>query len=221
MKDNSEILMRNIGFDSSFFSNSIHDVFVIKKSSVKKIFSEGAIHKISSDPSALQQRKSAEAEDLSIYADSEFDREEEQKGFGGNFISGETNLFDDDEQHEAPLKVFKNCSSEQMNRLSTIITSLNSTEQEKLAVKAYRSKLKSKFYSIYEKNSKWLKEKNKHKIFHRCNYPRCNRTFASSGWLRAHFNSHLEEIRKEKFSTLFDQVAEKMKSQSLGFRDSQ
>ena len=47
-------------------------------------------------------------------------------------------------------------------------------------------------------------ELNKYRIFHRCNFPNCNRTFSSSGWLRAHFDEHFKEIKGHAFSILFD-----------------
>lgn len=216
--NNSQFSLKNIGFDQDFFSKLNNELYIIKKSAVRKIFSEGAITKISEDLGTEEKRKFAEAEDLEMYGvDNEFSLDEEENGYGGNFISKETNFYEENEQQEQPnmaennLSVFKNCSQSQMNRLNAIIDNINSTTRQKLAVKAYKSKLKTKFYQVYEKNSEWLKEKNKYKLFHKCNYPRCNRTFASSGWLKAHFSSHIDEIKKDKFNILFEEIILKFK----------
>ena len=60
--------------------------------------------------------------------------------------------------------------------------------------KAYKSKLKKKYSKLYELNSINLQEKNKFKLFHKCCYPGCTRTFSSSGWLKSHLNKHLKNI---------------------------
>ena len=45
-----------------------------------------------------------------------------------------------------------------------------------------------------------------YKIIHHCSYPGCTRKFTSSGWLRAHFGEHLNEIKKKRFNVLFDKL---------------
>ena len=91
-----------------------------------------------------------------------------------------------------------------MTQLDQIFKEMNSAPQQKILVKAYKSKLKSKFYQIYENNSQQLKEKVKYKIFHKCNYPSCGRTFSSSGWLNSHFNEHLKDLKKHRFNIMFE-----------------
>lgn len=116
---------------------------------------------------------------------------------------------------ESDLKIFKNCSQSQMNQLNQIFSEMNSSKEEKILVKAYKSKLKFKFYQIYEKNSQNFKETVKYKIFHKCNYPSCGRTFASSGWLRSHFKDHLKELKKNKFNIIFENFVEKLKNSTI------
>lgn len=217
MKTDESTLLRNLGFDEKFFEKVKEpSTYVIKREKIRKVVSENAVTKIEVDADV---RRCREAEDREIYGDQEenslFGREEE--GFGGNFVHEE---FVDQEEEETEknskiennLAIFKNCSENQMNQLNRIFREMNSTKDEKVLVKAYKSKLKTKFYEIYEANSQQFKEKIKYKIFHKCNYPSCGRTFASSGWLRSHFNEHLSEIKKNKFSILFENFLENCKN---------
>ena len=71
-------------------------------------------------------------------------------------------------------------------------------------IKAYKSKLKKKYSKLYEINSINLEEKNKFKLFHKCCYPGCERTFSSSGWLKAHLDKHLKKIHNSKYCKLFE-----------------
>ena len=70
--------------------------------------------------------------------------------------------------------------------------------------KAYKSKLKKKYNHLYEINSIDLENKNKEKLYHKCCYPGCNRTFSSSGWLKAHLKYHLKQIHNSKYCKLFE-----------------
>ena len=74
--------------------------------------------------------------------------------------------------------------------------------------------LKKKYSKLYEINSIELKEKNKYKIYHKCCYPGCSRTFSSSGWLKAHLKDHLKQIHNSKYCKLFEKfiLNEKIKS---------
>jgi hypothetical protein len=77
-------------------------------------------------------------------------------------------------------------------------------DDSNLAVKSYKSKYKNKFKDIYENNSILLQNKNKYKLYHKCCYPGCNRTFTYSGWLKAHYKKHLNEIQKGAYCRLFE-----------------
>ena len=215
----SKILLRNLGFDEGFLEkiSEAPSVYVIRREKIRKVHSENAVQKLDVE-SALFHRKHYEEEDKDLYAGMEdnFPGEEPQENFGtfyddSNYINKETHIYEENEEHENTqppleqnLNIFQNCSESQMSQLNKIVKEMNSTKEEKVIVKAYRSKLKSKFYQIYEVNSENFKEKIKFKIFHKCNYPSCGRTFASAGWLRSHFQEHLKEIKKNKFNIMFE-----------------
>ena len=61
-----------------------------------------------------------------------------------------------------------------------------------------------KFSKFYEINSITMKENNKFKLYHKCCYPGCNRTFSSSGWLKAHLKGHLKQIHNSNYCKLFE-----------------
>ena len=81
--------------------------------------------------------------------------------------------------------------------------SLNKEESD-LAIKSYKSKYKNKYQDIYENNSIIFKNKNKYKLYHKCSYPGCNRTYTYSGWLKAHYKVHLKEIHESAYCKLFE-----------------
>ncbi len=111
--------------------------------------------------------------------------------------------------------IFKNSMQNQMEQLDRIFQEMNQSSEAKVTIKAYKSKLKTKFYKIYESNSDFYKEKNKHKIFHKCNFPGCSRTFASAGWLKSHFTEHLEELKSNKFNLEFEKSLIRLKNINL------
>jgi hypothetical protein len=217
--ESSSILLKNLGIDPQFFNNlEQRGVYLIKKEKIKKVFSEGAIIKVPSE-SIISRIKSEDhplPPGYSDHSDLYNDVEGEYTPFGVD----ESHLVDryvetvekpeDSPVEDNELAIFKNCSRDQISNLNAIMSRMNEASEEKFIVKAYKSKLKSKFYDIYEYNSKILKEKTKYKIFHKCNYPGCARTFASSGWLRSHFQEHLKEIKKNKFNLLFDDFIEQI-----------
>jgi hypothetical protein len=86
---------------------------------------------------------------------------------------------------------------------------IDNNNNNKNIIKAYKSKHKIKYSKIYEKNSELNKQQNKYKMFHKCNFPNCGRTFSSSGWLKSHFNEHLKLIKKNKFNILFEKYISK------------
>ena len=95
------------------------------------------------------------------------------------------------------------------NFFNIIDNNNNINNNNKNIIKAYKSKHKIKYSKIYEKNSELNKQQNKYKMFHKCNFPNCGRTFSSSGWLKSHFNEHLKLIKKNKFNILFEKYISK------------
>ena len=210
--EESKFLLRNLDIGEQIFEilDNSEPAYVLQKSKIRKVFSDGAVKKIFPDQ-ALYSRNVREEEDAEIYreiysqegSDDPF-RDEPKYDY---FINGQEENYDNECHVESEeitnIDLFKNCSNGQISKLNRLVSEINSPE-EKVLVKAYKSKLKSKFYRIYEGNSKEFKEKIKHKIFHKCSFPSCGRTFASAGWLKAHFNEHLKELKKNKFNILFE-----------------
>ena len=222
----AKILMKNIGFPDSIFDMVSNPVYVIKKEKIRKVFSDNAVVELNREQITFGDYKSREAEDLDIYGDADeqynpfANSSEREIQADTKLIQSNTNFYDcerptsscnnllesDSTNIENNLEIFKNCSSSQMNQLKKMFSTMNSSAENKIIVKAYRSKLKSKFYEIYERNSEKVLEKIKYKIFHKCNFPSCGRTFASAGWLKSHFKEHLREIKKNKFNILFENL---------------
>ena len=173
-------LLLNFGFDSNLLNLfSSQSFFFLKKSVFRKINSANAVEQISpSTASLLLSNQNKEAEDVELYRE---DDEEYMPSFINDkvthFVNKENNFYSTEE---------------------------NKTTIEKQVIKAYMSKHKSKFYRIYQNNSVETVQSNKYKMFHKCNYPNCGRTFSSSGWLRAHFDEHLKDLSHSKYTLLFE-----------------
>ena len=84
------------------------------------------------------------------------------------------------------------------------ICDVNTKANNKYLINAYKSKHKKKYSKLYEFNSIELAKKNRNKLYHKCCYPGCNRTFSSSGWLKAHLKQHLKHIHNSKYCKLFE-----------------
>ena len=111
---------------------------------------------------------------------------------------------DDEAVSESETAYQHHFKSERLDTAISQLTQPKSSTEHKAIIKAYKSKLKTKFKDIYENNSKTYEDKTKYKIYHKCCYPHCGRTFSSAGWLKAHFEEHLKEISQSQFSKLFD-----------------
>ena len=179
-KTSPQDILFNFGFDSNLFDLfASSSVFFLKKSAFRKINSENAVERISpSTASLLLSNQNKEAEDVELYRE---DDEEYIPSFINDkvtqFVNKETNFYSTEEKK---------------------------SNIEKQVIRAYMSKHKSKFYRIYQNNSVESEQCNKYKMFHKCNYPHCGRTFSSSGWLRAHFDEHLKDLSHSKYTLLFE-----------------
>ena len=136
---------------------------------------------------------------------------EEEKELLKNEIISEENSID----LKMKNGIMKNSQEYQMDQLDRIFKEMNENKEAKVIIKAYKSKLKTKFYKVYESNSEFYKEKNKFKIFHKCNFPGCTRTFASAGWLKSHFNEHLQDIKLNKFNIEFERSLNKFRYKKI------
>ena len=207
--EETRVLLRNMGIAENFLDvfKVENEVYTIRKEKIRKVASENAVFRIPLDEEKIRYR---EEEEINYHDDSDvFKNEENNQGFGADrfYPSEECEMAEEEpvqpRADSSCLNLFYACSQNQMDNLNRLVSNINS-EKEKVLVKAYKSKLKSKFYRVYEENSQQFKEKIKHKIFHKCNYPSCGRTFASAGWLKSHFQEHLKEIKKNKFNILFE-----------------
>ena len=187
-KKYSEKLIRNCGFDPFFFREMQNYVYVYQKNPMKKVNSVNTILAIpinEDDYKIKQTKKNYVAEDKESYEQEEFNK-----------------ILDSCVNTNHNNNTVVNNENSKLNYLVKNIN--NDVSNNNSVIKKYKSKLNSKFVKIYEANSLNIPDKVKYKLFHKCCYPGCNRTFSSSGWLRAHFKEHLDQIHKSTFSLLFD-----------------
>lgn len=90
-----------------------------------------------------------------------------------------------------------------LNKVMKTLTTINDTTNTDVisVMNIKRNKCDKVVYENKNKNDKAL-----YKVIHHCSYPGCNRKFTSSGWLKAHFGEHLNEIKKKRFNVLFDKL---------------
>ena len=101
-------------------------------------------------------------------------------------------------------------SNLQVQKLNVLVSNINNeVEDSDVKIKAYKSKLKRKFYDLYVENSEKYSELNKHRVFHKCSFPGCVRTFSSSGWLKSHLNDHIVEMKNNRFNIRFNEFLKK------------
>ena len=180
-KCKSSSLLINFGFSEDFFTNISYSKSSSQlNNTFKKISSESTVESLSNNYKTQKDMEELYQEDedtnyLPIEASDNFQITKETK---------EKNQLDN-------ASLFKKMDNYSKNA-------------ERQVIKAYKSKHKSKYYELYEFNSMKNEELNKYRIFHKCNFPNCNRTFSSSGWLKAHFDEHFKEIKGHVFSILFD-----------------
>lgn len=188
-------LINNFGISPSVFSMGEEKVCVIERSTIKKVNSANAVTFLNSEEIS-KNKKAYEAEDKELYMEEDISSEVREQPLTKDYESS--------------------CTREQLGNLTRILSNINSnyTNTSKV-IKAYRSKLKTKFYKIYEENSINYQENVKYKLFHKCSFPHCGRTFSSSGWLRAHFNEHLKKMEMHPFNVLFDKVIHSGKKKSF------
>lgn len=171
----NENILKNFGIDESIFNLRNSPLHLYKPFPLRKNFSKGDKQNSLSTVNTLLSKENIEIENTELYQEADEEYLPDSVDEKANrFLNTETNFFDD----------YKS--------------------SEKHVIKAYKSKHKRKFYQIYEHNSKQTKKIHQYKMFHKCNFPHCNRTFLSSGWLKAHFDEHLKEMNNAPFNILFD-----------------
>ena len=108
--------------------------------------------------------------------------------------------FEENEEDKKENENFPDC----LMRNSHIETRESEKKICETAVKKYNSKHKLRYKEIYQINSINFEEENKNKLFHKCCFQGCGRTFSSSGWLKSHLEEHLKEIKDSMFSKFYE-----------------
>ena len=192
----SNTLLKNCGFSPDFFSTISQNIFLFGKNNenFKKIRSENDMISLQMKRRRenFERKKIYEAEDKDTF--NKIYENDFNFNFGYNGNSNKS-LCDFSAFTTIPSQ---ECLEKKNKNNSEIIKNNN------YLIKAYKSKLKKKYSKLYEINSINLEEKNKFKLFHKCCYPGCERTFSSSGWLKAHLDKHLKKIHNSKYCKLFE-----------------
>jgi ribosomal protein L16 Arg81 hydroxylase len=194
--NNPNILLTNCGFSPDFFSKVSQNMILFEKNNdnMKKIRSENDIISLQMKRRRenFENKKIFEAEDKDIYNKI---KENKINNFYKYKNPSNNSLYDFSAFTTIP-------SQEHLDKFNKNNSEI--IKNNNYLIKAYKSKLKKKYSKLYEKNSINLEEKNKYKLFHKCCYPGCNRTFSSSGWLKAHLDKHLNQIHNSKYCKLFE-----------------
>jgi hypothetical protein len=225
--EESNDLYLNFGFSPNFFSEIKEEIYIIEKNPMRKIFSANAVLNIPIEEQ-IEKKKIYDAEDKELYNQQEedycFDLNKNDNlslNFGEKITLNDNNNQYYSNSIFFPFNtennIFSNFSQNQIMNLNKIIEEMNKSYENRKVIKAYKSKLKSKFYKIYEFNSKDYLEKVKYKLFHKCCFPNCGRTFSSSGWLKAHFEEHIKDLKKNKFNILFEKFIRNNKNLDKNF----
>lgn len=206
-------MLRSLGFTDSFIKLSIKEdekfnerltdsgtqpVIAIRKDNFRKVFSESNIEKL--NPDVLSSQGLYAKDDMAIYGE-DLDHNPFIVENGELFdlrLNEDSDLSEDkaDVHQSEEVKMFDADQLNQVKRLGKLACELNSNAKEsKAVIKAYQSKYKKKYLQSYIQNSKSLQTINKTKLYHKCNFPGCNRTLSSSGWLSSHLDEHLQELR--------------------------
>ena len=204
----SNNLFLNFGFSPNFFSEIKEKIYIIEKNPMRKISSTNDVSALPIDEQ-ISQKKIYDAEDKELYQQQEEDNWSELNKIDNinskeKIIKKSNSIFSPISFKDNNSVIFSTYSQSQIVNLTKIIEEMNQSNENRKVIKAYKSKLKSKFYRIYETNSKDYLEKVKYKLFHKCCFPHCGRTFSSSGWLKAHFEEHIKDLKKNSFNILFE-----------------
>ena len=196
----SNTLLKNCGFSPDFFSTISQNIFLFGKNNenFKKIRSENDMISLQMKRRRenFERKKTYEAEDKDFF----------KKMYENNLTfsnASQNNSFNSLYDFSAFTTIPSQECLDKINKKSCEKIKNNNNNY---LIKAYRSKLKKKYSRLYEINSINLEEKNKFKLFHKCCYPGCNRTFSSSGWLKAHLDKHLKKIHHGKYSKMFETI---------------
>lgn len=213
---NKAAMLRSLGFTDSFIRLSINEdeiinsglpidslsfqpVLSIKKDNFRKVFSESNIEKL--NPEVISSQKLYAKDDMAIYGES-LDQNPFSTDMNGDLFDLKLNEDSDlseervDENQLEHFKIFSGDQISQLKKLGKLSLQLNNDIKEsKTVIKAYQSKYKKRYLQSYIQNSKSLQSINRTKLYHKCNFPGCNRTLSSSGWLSSHLDEHIKDLR--------------------------
>ena len=199
-KKYSTTLMKNCGFDPIFFNDIQKYIYVYEKNPMKKVYSSNAVLAIPINEEEQQNKKNHKksyvAEDKESY-----EQEELNKILDNNILCVNQK---NQGQSPTPNKSKRMSAFTETPQLNSLVQNINNdiANNNKL-INTYKSKIKTKFLKIYDTNSINIQGKIKYKLFQNFFYSGCNRTFSSSGWLKAHLKEHLRQIHNRNFSLLF------------------
>ena len=199
-KKYSTTLMKNCGFDPIFFNDMQKYVYVYEKNPMKKVYSSNAVLAIPINEEDMSNKKNRKksyvAEDKESY-----EQEELNRILDNNILCINPK---NQSQSSIPTKNKRMSAFQETPHFNSILQNINNDVlNNNQLINSYKSRIKSKFFKIYDTNSINIQGKIKYKLFHKCCYPGCNRTFSSSGWLKAHLKEHLKQIHNSQFSLLF------------------
>ena len=153
-------LFVNFGFSPNFFSEIKEEVYIIEKNPMRKISSANAVSALPIEEQ-VAQKKIYDAEDKELYQQQEEDNWSFINKVDNNILSNnaEKIKLNDINQYSnfifSPitfenmnnnLGIFSNYSQEQISNLTKIIQDMYQSNENRKVIKAYKSKLKSKFY---------------------------------------------------------------------------
>lgn len=191
-KNYTKTLLKNCGFSPNFFNDLEENVIELEKCYIKKIKSANDISLFEIKEEKKNKKKIYEAEDKDI-----FDKNKIEFKKNMYFNSNSNNSINNNFSSYTTIPS-QDCLNKNINDI------YNTKNKSKYYISSYKSKHKMKFSKFYEINSITMKENNKFKLYHKCCYPGCNRTFSSSGWLKAHLKGHLKQIHNSNYCKLFE-----------------
>ena len=209
----STILMKNCGLDPQIFNNMQNFVYAYQRDRMKKVSSLNAILAIPINEEEIknQHKKVYVAEDKESYEKEQLNKILDDNIFYINMKN--TNQINNTTKESKKTSAFEECP-----QFDSLIQKINNDYLNSYSIiNSYKSKNDSKFYKIDDVNSIKIQGKFKYKLFHKCCFPGCNRTFSSSGWLKAHLKEHLKQIENNWFNKAFKKYIYKGQNSKKNF----
>ena len=191
--NSSKILLTNCGFSPKFFNELEQNILILKNNNIKSIKSENGILPLRMKNEKSPQKEVSEVGDKNTYK----------------------NKCDNIQKNKSECNISSYTTFPSQDYLNKNNSEIINKKNNNYIIKAYKSKLKKKYENLYEKNSIDLENKNKSKLYHKCCYPGCNRTFSSSGWLKSHLQFHLKQVHDSEYCKLFEKYRSNKKAHKI------